>query len=139
MSLAERDSISIYTDGASRGNPGPASYAFVMVDAGSIVHEASGFLGERTNNQAEYHAIINALETAIEHGITDVTLYSDSQLVVNQLNGKWQVKDATLHDLFEQVKHLLDECNVTFTQVPRENDFVDRSDTLCNTVLDRQG
>lgn len=133
------EAITIYTDGASRGNPGPASYGFVMVRDGAVIEESSGYLGRSTNNRAEYTAVIEALEAAIELGIEAVELFSDSQLMVNQLNGAWRVKDDDLQELYDTVQRLLEEVDVRFSHVPRENRFVDRADTLCNDRLDEEG
>ncbi|MDY6771237.1 MAG: ribonuclease HI family protein [Candidatus Nanohaloarchaea archaeon] len=135
----DTDDVVIYTDGASRGNPGPASYGFVLTDGDEVLYTESGFLGRSTNNQAEYNAVINALRTAIDAGVDSVKLFSDSQLLVNQLNGEWKVKDAELRELYDTVQELLDEIDVAFTHVPRENRFVDLADTLCNEKLDEEG
>lgn len=135
--MSDKQKVRIYTDGASRGNPGPASYAFVIVTDDTIMHESSGYLGEATNNQAEYHAIINALEDANQRDRNTVDLFSDSKLVINQLNGKWRVKDDTLAQRYADVQTLLDQLDVTFQHVPRENTYVDRADTLCNRTLDK--
>ncbi|MDY6777407.1 MAG: ribonuclease HI family protein [Candidatus Nanohaloarchaea archaeon] len=131
--------IAIYTDGASRGNPGPASYAYVIVRDNHVLHKTGNFLGKATNNQAEYHAVINALQEAIDRGIEQADLYSDSKLLVNQLNNEWQVKDQDLQQLHGQVQDLLDRIDVRFSHVPRENQYVDQADTLCNRVLDQEG
>ncbi len=131
--------IDIYSDGASRGNPGDASYAYVFVEDGEIVDEQAGYLGRKTNNQAEYHAVINALEHALENGVTHVRFHSDSQLMVNQLNGDWRVKDRDLRKLHRQVQDLREQFDkVTFTHLRRENEFIAAADQLCNETLDRQ-
>jgi ribonuclease HI len=131
--------IEIYTDGASRGNPGPGSYAFIVVEDDEVLHSGSGFLGTSTNNQAEYTAVIKALDHAIQEGYQDITLYSDSQLMINQLNGEWQVKNERLRELYDEVQERLKQVDVAFTNVPRENEHVDKADTLCNKELDDQG
>jgi ribonuclease HI len=133
------DELEVYTDGASRGNPGPASYGIVFTDGEKIVYTDSGFLGTATNNQAEYNAVINALDIAIEAGLERIDLHSDSQLMINQLNGEWRVKDDDLSELHEKVKDRLEKVNATFSHLPRENRFIDRADTLCNDTLDREG
>lgn len=132
--------IDIYSDGASRGNPGDASYGFVFVEDGEIVEEHSEYLGRKTNNQAEYRAVINALETALEAGVTHVNFHSDSKLLVNQLNGDWRIKDTQLRKLADQVFELIEQFEtVSFTHLRRENDFIAEADRLCNETLDRKG
>lgn len=132
--------IDIYSDGASRGNPGPASYAFVFVADGEIVDEDAEYIGRATNNQAEYHAVINALEHALEQGVTRVRFHSDSQLLVKQLNGDWRVKDAELRKLYGEVQELLEHFeSMTFTHLPRENEYIAEADRLCNETLDDHG
>lgn len=132
--------IDIYSDGASRGNPGDASYGYVFVEDGEIVDKDSAYLGRKTNNQAEYHAVINALEHALEAGVTEVRFHSDSKLLVNQLNGDWRVKDAQLRKLYEQVQELREQFgSVTFTHHRREHNFIAEADRLCNETLDRNG
>lgn len=129
--------IDIFSDGASRGNPGDASYGYVFVESGEIVDEQAGYLGRKTNNQAEYHAVINALEHALEQGVTEIRFHSDSQLLVNQLNGNWQVKDAQLRELHDQVQDLRDRFDdVSFTHLRRENEYISEADRLCNETLD---
>lgn len=131
--------IDIYSDGASRGNPGPASYAFVFVEDGDIVDEDTEYIGTATNNQAEYHAVINALEHALEQNVSVVRFHSDSQLLVNQLNGEWRVKDAQLRKLYGEVQDLMQHFDaVSFTHLPRENEFIAEADALCNETLDAQ-
>jgi len=139
MALEGHDRLEVYTDGASRGNPGPASYGIVFTDGEEILHTDTGFLGTATNNQAEYTAVINALDIAIEAGLDRIDLHSDSQLMINQLNGDWQVKDRQLQQLYRTVQDRLDRIDVTFSHLPRENRFIDQADTLCNDTLDREG
>ncbi len=129
--------IDIYSDGASRGNPGDASYAFVFVENGEIVDSKTAYIGRATNNQAEYRAVINALEHALEQEVTDVQFHSDSQLLVKQLQGAWQVKDSELQELHAQVQELRERFDsVTFTHLPRENEYIAEADRLCNETLD---
>jgi len=86
--------LKIYTDGGARGNPGPAAFGVVIEDKdGKIVGKFSKYLGETTNNQAEYQAIHFALEKAKEMGASEVELFSDSELIVNQLNQDYKIKN----------------------------------------------
>jgi ribonuclease HI len=125
----------VYTDGASRGNPGPASYAFVAVENGEIVYDESGYLGEQTNNHAEYQAVINALDRMISHD--NLHIHSDSKLIVNQLNGVWNVKSDNIRPLYKHAMHLLANYEtVTFTHHTRDNHYVAAADQRCNNELD---
>jgi hypothetical protein len=84
------ETLEIYTDGASRGNPGPAAYAFIFVRHGAVMFEESSFIGTATNNTAEYSAIVAAVRRAKESANTSVVVYSDSELVVRQINGQYR-------------------------------------------------
>jgi len=95
--------VTIFTDGGARGNPGPAATGIVIKDEKGTVLAAYGeYLGRQTNNFAEYSAIISALKKAKELGATEVECVTDSKLVVEQLNGRWKVKEPTLQKLFVQ-------------------------------------
>jgi len=126
----------IYTDGGARGNPGPAAIGVVIGD--KIYGEA---IGETTNNVAEYKAIIFALKKA-KHLIgshnaknTDLEIYSDSELIVNQLNGKFKIKDENLKPLFIDIWNLKQDFNkVYFKYIPREKNQM--ADKLVNQSLD---
>ena len=102
------DSYIIYTDGAALGNPGPAGAGAIVVDPkGNIVYRISESLGIASNNEAEYFAIILALEKADNMGLKDIEIRSDSQLIVRQINGQYKVKSANLKPLFKKVLNLL--------------------------------
>jgi len=128
--------VIIWVDGASRGNPGPAAIGAVIKDEESRpIARISQRIGTTTNNQAEYRAIIAALEKAIKLGATHVELNSDSELVVKQINGRYRVKKATLKPLYQQVKQrqsLL--TGFTITHIPREQNT--EADKLANAALD---
>jgi len=129
--------IEIYTDGASRGNPGKASWAYIVVQEGKIILNTGEFAGICTNNQAEYSAIIHALENAVEKGWENIAVYSDSQLVVRQINGEYKVRDRCLQERFARVKKLLGRfASASFTHVPRSNPFIAIADAKCNQILD---
>ena len=97
----------IQTDGAADPNPGPASIGAVIKDeSGKVVSRISRYIGEATNNQAEYRAIIAALEGARDLGADCVELHSDSELIVRQLGGQYRVKSASIADLYFRVNRL---------------------------------
>jgi ribonuclease HI len=128
--------LTIYTDGASRGNPGEAAFAYVIRREGQPAVEGAGCLGQMTNNQAEYTALIRALERAFEMGPHHrVIIYSDSELMVKQMNGQYRVKNEELRSLYEQACALRRRFDgpVTIRHVRREQNK--RADQLCNEVL----
>jgi ribonuclease HI len=129
--------IRCYTDGASRGNPGPSAYAFILVRGGTIIARESGFIGTGTNNVAEYEAVIRALDLAAEYGTGSVEVFSDSELVVRQLNGLYAVKKPHLGKLFEEVQKRISRFrSVKFVSVSREDPCIRKADDLCNEELD---
>jgi ribonuclease HI len=127
--------LSIHIDGAARGNPGPAAFAYVIERTGMPAVEEKGRLGSATNNVAEYTALVKAFERAHELGGRRVIVHSDSELLVKQMNGQYRVKSADLRPLFEQAKQLARQFDiVTVRHIPRsENNQADR---LCNEALD---
>jgi len=135
--------VRLYTDGGSRGNPGPAASGAVgkALDHGvedEVMGEVMKYLGVTTNNQAEYTAIIIGLEKALELGATEVDVRMDSELATKQLNGEYKVKDQGLAKLFLQVKNLLHDFDqVTFRHVYREQNT--EADALVNSCLDNEG
>jgi|SRR3989344_2808047 len=141
---AANPQLSVYCDGGARGNPGPAASAFVVLDsAGQLVHEQGFFLGTATNNQAEYQAVLEALrwlasyQPAQDHHLI-VNFYLDSQLVVNQINGFWKIKDSILRQKVSEVKKLIENCKleiVNFVYIPRIRNS--RADLLVNVTLDK--
>src|SRR5271155_4575935 len=113
--------LTIYTDGGSRGNPGPAAYAYVIQRPGDSDIEERCFLGRTTNNIAEYTGLVKALEHARHLGATRVTVYSDSELMVKQMSGEYRVKNPGLQSLYEQAVHLRkDFAYVAIRHVRRE-------------------
>lgn len=125
----------IFTDGASRGNPGPAAIGVAIKDEqGRWISSISQSIGETTNNQAEYRAVIAALERAISLGVSRVDLHSDSELVVKQIKGLYRVKKAALKPLYQQVKRLQDQFKeFTITCVPRQENT--EADSLANKAF----
>jgi len=131
--------LKIYTDGAARGNPGPAAYAFIFVDDNDIIHKGSGFLGIATNNTAEYKAIINALKAAEKFDRGRLQIYSDSNLAVQQINKKWRINYPHLSELCSEVYHLCEKYEkVEFFHVSRKNPYIQKCDALCNSQLDKE-
>lgn len=129
--------VIIHTDGGARGNPGPAGLGVYITDEdGKVLLEHSRYLGETTNNQAEYSAIIDALEHAKELGADEVAMYMDSELAVRQISGQYRVKNPGLAKLFMKVHNLrIGFRKVTFTHVPRERNK--EADRLANEAMDR--
>lgn len=97
----------LYTDGASRGNPGDAGIGAVLMDEnGTVLDQISEYIGKTTNNVAEYTALIRGLELASQHGVSELVWCSDSELIVRQWTGIYQVKNPTLQNLFVKAKAL---------------------------------
>jgi len=130
--------IVIYSDGGARGNPGPAGIGAVLYDSEkNIIAEISEYLGEATNNQAEYQAIISALEKAQELKAEELECYLDSELVVKQLSGEYKVKNAGLAPLFIKIYNLKHNFKkVSFNHVRRE--FNKEADALANQAMDNK-
>jgi ribonuclease HI len=126
----------LYTDGGARGNPGPAAAAFVLEAEDGTVLEARGTaIGVATNNVAEYRALVDGLRRAVEVGVDELEVVSDSELMVKQMRGEYRVKNETLRGLFREASALADRIGrVTYTAVRREhNELADR---LVNETLD---
>jgi len=128
--------LTIHTDGGARGNPGPAAFAYVIdLPDGTQIEEA-GCLGKMTNNQAEYIALIRALEHALLLGLHHrLLIHSDSELMVKQMNGEYQVKNADLRDLYDQARKLKQRFgSVQIRHVRRAQNK--HADQLYNEALD---
>jgi ribonuclease HI len=130
------DVVLIHTDGASRGNPGPAAIGAIIRDRnGKLLAQVSQAIGVATNNQAEYRAVIAGLEKAHQLGATGVRLFSDSELVVRQLQGRYRVKNAALKPLFQRAVGLAGRLeHFSISYVPREQNTA--ADRLTNRALD---
>lgn len=125
----------VHIDGGARGNPGPASYAFSLERPGLPVVEEAQPIGKATNNVAEYTGLIRALEAAAELGVKDLNVFSDSELLVKQMNGEYRVKNADLQDLYREAQELRKRFDrVTLMHVRRAQNA--RADFLCNEALD---
>jgi ribonuclease HI len=130
--------VVLRTDGASRGNPGPAAAGIVIERAdGTVLLQLGRFLGEMPNNQAEYRALILGLELVAQRQPTAVDVYMDSELVVRQMTGVYQVRDATLRLLHREATALVEALpHVTFTHVRRAQNAL--ADRLANQALNAQ-
>ncbi len=130
--------LTIYTDGASRGNPGPGAIAFVILDSkGKLLKEHKHFIGDCTNNIAEYSALIAALKRAVKLG-DELTCFSDSKLMVSQMNGEFKIKKPHIRELYLKAKEL--ESNfkkVEYNHVRRTNPGIQKADSMVNEVLDK--
>lgn len=126
----------LFTDGGSRGNPGPGACAYVLYNSAGKVQEKCGkYLGVVTNNQAEYDGLLFGLEAAQKLQIDDLSCFLDSELVVKQLNGEYRIKDGGLKVKALQIlkiKAAMDQ--VTFNHIPRAKNFL--ADKLVNDTLD---
>ncbi len=126
------------TDGGARGNPGPAAYAYVLEAKDGTVLDAHGeAIGIATNNVAEYSALIAGLEKAVELGVSELEVISDSELMVKQMRGEYRVKNEALRDLSLRASRLARSIgSVSYTAVRREqNELADR---LVNEALDAE-
>jgi ribonuclease HI len=124
------------TDGGSRGNPGPAGAGVVIEsEEGKLLAQGHKFLGRMTNNQAEYRALILGLQAVARYQPAAVQVFLDSELVVHQMNGRYQVKDTGLLPLYQEAKQLADALPVIhFAHVPRSQNW--RADALANEAMD---
>src|SRR5947209_5336483 len=134
--MSEAARLIIHTDGAARGNPGPAAFAYTIAREGEPLIEEAGCLGRMTNNQAEYIALVRALRHAAQLG-TDhrLLIQSDSELLVKQMNGEYRVKDESLRTHYDEAQWLVEQFpSVVIRHIRRaQNSDADR---LCNEALD---
>ena len=124
------------TDGGSRGNPGPAAYGYVLeTDDGTVLDARGETIGVATNNVAEYRALLAGLEAAIDRGVDELEVVSDSELLVKQMRGEYKVKNDALRELVEDAHALARRlARISYTAVRREhNELADR---LVNEALD---
>jgi ribonuclease HI len=130
--------IHVYTDGASRGNPGASAIGIVFLDKnGEFIAEHKECIGTTTNNRAEYRAIERALELGTEYCRKKVCIFSDSELVIKQMNGDYAIKVKELKELFKKIKENEQFYKeVIYNWVPRSNEHTSKADKLCNDALD---
>jgi len=130
--------VMLAIDGAARGNPGEAGAGAALLDShGNILAELSQYLGKATNNEAEYQALIFGLKLAIERGFKKLSIQTDSELLANQINGSYRIKEPRLKKLFVQAQELLAQMEKWDIQsVPRaQNRLADR---LANLAIDKE-
>ncbi|QQG43742.1 MAG: ribonuclease HI family protein [Candidatus Daviesbacteria bacterium] len=132
--------LTVFTDGASRGNPGLAGFGFVITgENGQVIKKGYGFLGETTNNVAEYTAVLEAFKF-IKDNFKDqhqIEVFADSRLIIEQLSGRFKIKSLHLRELFLQIKSLEENLSqVTYTHVRREQNKT--ADKLANLGIDRR-
>jgi ribonuclease H / adenosylcobalamin/alpha-ribazole phosphatase len=124
------------TDGGARGNPGPAAFAYVLeTEDGSVLAEHGEAIGTATNNVAEYRGLVAGLEKALELGVDDLEVVSDSELLVKQMRGEYKVKNAALRELSLEAARLARQLeSIAYKAVRREHN--ERADELVNEALD---
>ncbi|MBM7623201.1 ribonuclease HI family protein [Sporohalobacter salinus] len=129
--------LKIYTDGASRGNPGPAGIGVLIKDGlDNIKEEIADYIGEATNNEAEYQAIIAGLKKARDFNAESINLFSDSQLVVKQISGEYRVRSEKLRPYYLEIKELIKELpDCSFQHISRDNN--QKADELANLGIDQ--
>ena len=126
--------LTIYTDGACWGNPGPAAIGAIIKDQRKTLVKISEYIGFGTNNKAEYSAVIKALKEAIKLNPDEVTLYLDSELVVRQLTGRYKVRSRSILPLYVEVAELLKKfAKVSVVHIPRESNA--EADALATAAL----
>ena len=130
--------VRVYSDGAARGNPGPSGAGAVLVDAsGNVVDRLGKYLGIQTNNYAEYMGLLLGLKRARELGIREVEVFADSELMIRQLGGRYQVRSPSLRPLYEEALRLLNEFSrVKFVYVPRKMNAA--ADEMSNRAIDER-
>ncbi len=127
--------IEVYIDGAARGNPGPAGIGVVIKNGSQLVEEIGAYIGKATNNMAEYLALIRGLEEVIIRGFKSASFYSDSELLVKQLNGEYKVKHDNLVPLHYHALTLIDRMNqFSIKHVAREKN--EHADKMANYGID---
>lgn len=134
---ASANSITIYVDGASRGNPGPSGIGYYIADSdGRTIEQGGEFIGFATSRIAEYYALRKGIDRAIELGYKTARFVSDSLMVVNQLNGIFQIKNRDILPIYQDIQKKLESFDaVSFTHVPRSNNTI--ADSEANDAIDR--
>jgi len=135
-----RKTLRIYSDGGARGNPGPAAIAFLITtEQNHILTKSSRYIGTHTNNQAEYLALILALETAATLKPDEIVCHTDSELVAKQLRGEFAVKDKNLKQLWQRTRELEKMFQeVRYVNVLRTDSHIQEADRLVNIALDKE-
>lgn len=127
----------LFTDGGARGNPGPAGIGFVLKIEGKRPITYGKYIGNATNNQAEYQALIAGLSRALKERITELQVFMDSELIVQQVKGNYRIKNECLKPLYEEVMKLTGKfMNISFAHIPRSKNK--EADTLVNKAIDSE-
>jgi ribonuclease HI len=128
----------LFTDGGSRGNPGPSALGYVILDADDhVIKKESEYLGTTTNNQAEYQGLLAGLKDARAHGVKELEVYMDSELIIKQIQGLYKVKNQELLPHYTAVKEIAGKFDsIIFTHVPRAMNSI--ADGMVNECLDSQ-
>ena len=126
--------VKAFFDGGSRGNPGPAAYAFAIEYEDGVTETSMHPVGTTTNNEAEYLGLIALLERLQERGVKKAVVHGDSKLVIEQMKGNWKVKHEEMKKLNTKAKELLDGLDAEFVWIPREEN--ERADAAVNQALD---
>jgi ribonuclease HI len=135
--ITPQSELIIHTDGGSRGNPGPSAVGVVITTPGGDHLESFGeYIGETTNNQAEYSAVVAALKAATKYQPKKIDFYLDSELVVKQLKGEYRVKNSELKPLYADIIKSTSDLDVSFSHVLREHNKL--ADIEVNKALDEQ-
>ena len=130
--------LTVYSDGGSRGNPGHAAFAIVVCSGSDVVFEKSEYIGQETNNIAEYRGLISGIAKAIDLSADEVEFVMDSELVIKQMRGEYKVKSPNLLDIHYDAKSLVSGIRkVKFTHVKRANKMISRADALLNEEMDK--
>ena len=134
LKMSDKITLTAHSDGASKGNPGPAAIGFTIEKEGIVLEECSKYIGETTNNIAEYTALITTIKRMKILRATDIIIYSDSELAVKQIRGIYKVKNKGLKSLFSEVMKLLAEFDsFRVIHIPREENSI--ADGLANKAL----
>ena len=139
--MGQSKKIQVFSDGASRGNPGPSAIAYAIYDeSGVLIDSGARSIGRATNNEAEYQALLQAMERACEHSKDTAHFFVDSEFVVRQVNGQYRAKDERMRGYMQKV-HSNMKCfkSVRVIHVPRENNRTQLVDKMVNDLLDRAG
>lgn len=128
--------LNVFTDGASKGNPGKSGIGIAIYEKENLIEEHSGFIGKKTNSQAEYEAVIFALKRLIELNEKKAVLFSDSEFLIKQINGLYKVKAQNIKPLYEQVLSLLKQISVTFIWIGRDKNT--KADELANKGVEKE-
>jgi ribonuclease HI len=130
--------LRLFTDGGSRGNPGPSAFAFILLsEEGKTILEKAHFLGKATNNEAEYNGLLAGLAAAKEKGAEEIEVTMDSELVVKQMQGLYAVKSPNLIPLYNEARQRFSGFRrPVILHAPREHPVITRADALLNAELD---